>query len=90
MDYSENMAQIHKYKVQSVHFNSRNYSLHCTIEHIVHDKNQNLRSPYLYHYHFSDEMKHDSAFTAIVIERCIDNDNLPELIRNKKDNCAVQ
>ena len=34
-------------------------------------------------------MKHGSAFTAIVIERCIDNDNLPELIRNKIDNGAV-
>ena len=35
-------------------------------------------------------MKHDSAFTAIFIECCIDNDNLSELIRNKSDNCAVQ
>ena len=26
----ENMAQMHKYEVQSAHFNKRNYSLHCT------------------------------------------------------------
>ena len=90
MDYSENMAQMHKYEVQSAHFNNRNYSLHCTVEHTDHDKNQNLWSPYLYHYHFSEEMKHDSAFTTTVIDCCINNDNLPEFIRNKKDNCAVQ
>ena len=34
MDYSENMSQMHKYEVQSAHFNKRNYSLHCTVEHI--------------------------------------------------------
>ena len=44
----------------------------------------------MYHYHFLDEMKHGSAFTAIVIERCIDNDNLTNLIRNKIDNGSVQ
>ena len=90
MDYSENMAQMDKYEMQSAHFNKRNYFLHCTVEHTDHDKNQNLRSPYLHHYHFSDEMKHDSAFTAIVIECCIANNNLPELIRNESDNSAVQ
>ena len=90
MDYSENMAEMDMYEVQSAHFNKRDYSLHCTIEHIDHDKNQSLRSPYLYHYHFSDEMKHDSAFTATAFECCIDNDNLPELIRNKSDNFAAQ
>ena len=35
-------------------------------------------------------MKHGSAFTAIAIKRCIDNDNLTKLIRNKIDNAAVQ
>ena len=90
MDYFENMGQMHKYKKQSAHFNKRNYSLYCTVEHIDQDKNQNLRSPYLYQYHFSDEINHDSALTATVIERCVDNDNLPELIRNRGDNCTVQ
>ena len=38
IDYSENMTQMHKYEVQSAHFNKRNYSLHCTVEHIDHVK----------------------------------------------------
>ena len=89
MDYSENMAQMHKYEVQSAHFNKRNYSLHCTVEHLDSDKHPNLKSPYFYHYHFSDEMKHDSAFTSVVFEHCLETGDLPEIIRNKSDNCSI-
>ena len=90
MDYSENMAQMHKYEVQSAHFNKRNYSLHCTVEHLDGDKHPNLKSPYFYHYHLSDEMTHDSAFTSVVFERCLETGDLPEIIRNKSDNCSTQ
>ena len=88
MDYSENMAQMHKYEVQSAHFNKRNYSLHCTVEHLDSDKHPNLKSPYCYH--FSDEVKHDSVFTSVVSEHCLETGDLPEIIRNKSDNCSIQ
>ena len=39
MDPCENMAQMHKYEVQSAHFDKRDYFLHCTVEHIDDDKN---------------------------------------------------
>ena len=92
MDYSENMAQMHKFEVQSAHFNKRNYSLHCTVEHVDINEHPNLKSPYIYHYHLSDDMTHDSAFTSEVFDRCIETneDDLPKVIRNKSDNCLIQ
>ena len=90
MDYSENMAQ--KFEVQSAHFNKRNCSLHCTVEHVDINEHPNLKSPYIYHYHLSDDMTHDSAFTSEVFDRCIktNEDDLPKVIRNKSDNCSIQ
>ena len=91
MDYSENMSQLHKYEVQSAHFNKRNYSLHCTVEHVDVTENPYLKSPYIYHYHLSDEMRHDAAFTSEVLDRCIRaGGDLPEIIRMKSDNCSTQ
>ena len=87
MDYSENMSQMHKFETQSAHFNKRFNSLHCTVEHLDKDKYPHLKPPYLYHYHFSDKMKHDSAFTSLVVERCLEGG---EMIRNKSDNCSTQ
>ena len=90
MDYSENMAQMHKFEVQSAHFNKRNYSLHCTVEHVDVSENPYLKSPYIYHYHLSDAMRHDFAFTSEVMDRCIRGGNLPQVIRMKSDNCSMQ
>ena len=88
-DYSENMPKMHKIKTQSAHFNKHNYSLHCTVELVNHDEFPNLKSPYIYHYHLSDEIKHDAAFTSVILERCIQN-RVPDIIRRKSDNCATQ
>ena len=33
MDFSENLSQQFKYEPQSCHFNKKQYSLHCTVEH---------------------------------------------------------
>ena len=60
MDYSENVSQ--QFKPQSSHFNKQQFSLHCTVKHT-----SNEDSPYHYMYHLSDEMKHDSAFTSVVV-----------------------
>ena len=46
MDYSENMSQMYKFEIQSTHFNKRNYSLHCTVEH-VDETLDSSKSPYL-------------------------------------------
>ena len=67
-DYSENMAQLTKFEAQSAHFNKRNYSLHCTVEHVNPEENEHLKSPYRYHYHLSDDMRHDAAFTSEALE----------------------
>ena len=45
----------------------------------------------MYHYHLSDDMKHDAAFTAEVFDRCIESkDAIPAILRNKSDNCSTQ
>ena len=81
---------MHKYEVQSAHFNKHNYSLHCTVEHVDHQKYPHLKSPYLYHYHFSDDMKHNSVFTSAVIQHLFHDCKLPYIIRIKSDNCSTQ
>ena len=40
-------------------------------------------------YHLSDEMKHDSAFTSVVVHHLLEQDD-PEIIRLKSDNCSTQ
>ena len=50
MDYSENITQSFKYEPQELHFNKKQYSLHCTVKH-EEVKNKNF-------HHFSDELTH--------------------------------
>ena len=71
-----------KFESQSCHFNKKSYSLHCTVLH----KNPNI--PIQYIYHLSNEMKHNSAFTATVINHLVEITN-PSIIRFKSDNCAT-
>ena len=40
-------------------------------------------------YHLSDEIKHDSAFTSVVVHHLLEQDD-PETIRLKSDNCSTQ
>ena len=84
MDYSENLSQQYKFEPQSSHFNKQQFSLHCTVKHT-----SNEDSPYHYMYHLSDEMKHDSAFTSVVVHHLLEQDD-PEIIRLKSDNCSTQ
>ena len=81
---------MHKYEVQSAHFNKRSYSLHCTVEHVNPIMYPHLKSPYIYHYHLSNEMKHDYAYTSIVANDCLQGKELPMIIRRKSDNCSTQ
>ena len=90
MDFSENLSQMHKYEPQSAHFNKRKYSLHCTVEHVDHQKYPHLKSPYLNHYYLSDDMKPDSAFTSAVIQHLFHDCELPYIIQIKSDSCLTQ
>ena len=89
-DYSENMSQMHKEEAQSCHFNKSSYSLHCTVEHINREKHLSILSPYCYLCHFSNDMKHDYAFTATVAHSCLALNNLPQIICQKSDNLGTQ
>ena len=84
MDYSENLSQQYKFEPQSSHFKKQQFSLHCTVKHT-----SNEDSPYHYMYHLSDEMKHDSAFTSVVVYHILEQDD-PEIIRLESDNCSTQ
>ena len=89
-DYSENMSQMQKEEAQLCHFSKTSYSLHCTVEHINREKHPSILSPYCYLYHFSDDMKHDYAFTATVAHTCLALNDLPQIIRQKSNNCGTQ
>ena len=84
-NYSENMTQLYKYEVQSVHFNKRPYSLHCTVEHQTPDVDA-TRSQYLYHYHFSNDMTHDFAYSSLIFNHLSGLNTVREIIRRKPDN----
>ena len=84
MDYSENLSQQYKFKPQSSHFNKQQFSLPCTVK-----QTSNEDSAHHYMYHLSDEMKHDSAFTNVVVHHLLEQDD-PEIIRLKSDNCSTQ
>ena len=80
-DFSENITQILKNEPQSSHFNKAQFSLHCAVRH----SSNNVK----YEYHLSDDTKHDSAIVSLVVNDLI-QDNMPDIIRVKSDNCAVQ
>ena len=85
MDFSENLSQMHKFEPQSSHFSKAQYSLHCTVKHCPVPV-----SPYQYIYHLSDEMRHDHAFTAAVVEHILSLEAPPDIVRFKSDNCSTQ
>ena len=86
LDYSENLSQMHKFKPQSSHFNEPQYSLHCIIKYMTDE----LDMPYSYIYNLSDDMKHDNAFTATVVDHILDLSDIPETTQFKSDNCTTQ
>lgn len=87
MDYSENLQLTPKFEPQSAHFNKVSSSLHCTVAHGINDDGHYFNS---YLYHFSDETKHDSAFTFSVIDDIIERYPEITIYRFKSDNCSTQ
>ena len=80
------MAQMYKYEPQSLHFSKQQYSLHGTVRAEYLDS----QPTHNYLYHLSDEMKHDYAFTASVVDHVLSLEVLPEILRFKSDNCSTQ
>ena len=85
MDFSETLTQQHKFEPQFSHFNEQQYSLHCTVKHT-----NNPAMPYEYLYHLSNDMKHDYAFTSVVVDELIASSEDSTILRFKSDNCATQ
>ena len=62
LDFSQNLSLKPKYEVQSAHFSGKQYTLHCaTVE------------PFdtRYHYHLSDDTKHDPFYIDQVLRDII-------------------
>ena len=72
---------MHKFEPHSSHHILAKHSTccTCTVKHCP-------VSPYWYLYHLSDEMQHDHAITAAVVEHILSLDALP----HKSDNCSTQ
>lgn len=62
LDFSQNLALRPKHEVQSAHFSNRQYTLHCAIVTPFEKK---------YHYHLSDDTKHDAVFVDHVLRDLI-------------------
>ena len=58
LDFSQNLSLRPKDEVQSAHFSGKQFTLHCAIVEPV---------KYRYHYHISDDTKHDPFFVDYVI-----------------------
>ena len=80
MDYSENVTSQVKSEPQSGHFNKKQYSLHCTVQHDVDN----------YFYHFSNVKTHGFAYTFSVIKHLNTEITPGKLMRFKSDNCNMQ
>ena len=86
LDFSENLALRPKHEVQSAHFSGRQHSLHCSIVQPGEIK---------YHYHLSNDTKHDPVFVDEVLrdiimmyyisneDIIIQSDNAPTQYKNK-------
>ena len=63
LDYSQNLSLRPKDEVQSAHFSGRQFTLHCAIV-----EPTEIR----YHYHLSDDTKHDAIFVDHVLRDIIE------------------
>ena len=77
---------MYKYKPQSSHFSKQQYSLHCTVR----TKYLDSQPTHNYLYDLSDEMKHDYAFTASVVDHVLSPEDLLETLRFKLDNYSTK
>lgn len=86
LDFSQNIAIRPKFEVQSAHFSNKQYTLHSAIATPFERK---------YHYHLSDDTKHDGMFVDQVLrdliaqynianeDLWIQSDNAPSQYKNK-------
>ena len=86
LDFSQNLSLRPKDEVQSAHFSERQFTLHCAIVE---------PADYRYHYHISNDTKHDPIFVDQVIrdvitkynirneDLWIQSDNAPTQYKNK-------
>ena len=86
LDFSQNLSLWPKDEIQSAHFSGKQFTLHCT---------ESEPAQYRYHFHISDDTKHDPLFVDYVdrdiIEKygirdenlCIQNDNAHSQYKNK-------
>ena len=58
LDFSQNISLRPKAEVQSAHFSERQFTLHCAIFD---------PSEMRYHYHLSDDTKHDAVFVIFFV-----------------------
>ena len=86
LDFSQNLPLRPKDEVQSAHFSGKQFTLHCCIVEPTENR---------YHYHLSDDTKHDSFFVDVVLrdiiskykiqneDLWIQSDNAPSQYKNK-------
>ena len=86
LDFSQNLALRPKHEVQSAHFSGKQFTLYCAIVEPI-----DIR----YHYHLSDDTKHDGIFVDQVLrdiimkydihdeDMWIQSDNAPSQYKNK-------
>ena len=82
LDFSQNLALRPKFEVQSAHFSGKQHTLHCAIAEPFEIK---------YHYHLSDDTKHDSVFVDHVLRDLIVKYNISnEDLWIQSDNASSQ
>lgn len=93
LDFSQNLTLRPKCEVQSAHFSNKQYTLHCAIVKPFEKK---------YHYHLSDDTKHDGIFVDHVLrdlishygieneDLWIQSDNAPSQYKNKHSFALLQ
>ena len=93
LDFSQNLSLRPKYEVQSAHFSGKQYTLHCAIVEPFDTR---------YHYHLSDDTKHDPFYVDQVLRDIIvkydikdehlwiQSDNAPIQYRNKHGFALLQ
>ena len=82
LDFSQNLAIRLALEVQSAHFSNKQYTLHCAIAKPF-DKQ--------YHYHLSDDTKHDGIFDDHVLRELIIHYNISNKdLRVQSNNASSQ
>ena len=85
-DYSEKLQEQPKFEPQDMYWSKKSHNLHCTVLHSSNDSEDNQ-----YFYHFSDVLKQDVSFLAVVDADILQSKmSQQKVLRKKTDNCAIQ